>query len=123
MPLGCLGLVLVGIALGVSSGKGGKWGGYVLAIVLAFFCYYLTFLTLINFAKQGKLPVEFAAWAPNVAFTIWGIIFLARLEKPGDRDFLGAIRSWIIGLYPGVGKKLSLPPQVARVRRFSLLCQ
>src|SRR5260370_3688365 len=110
MPLGCLGLVLVGIALGVSSGKGGKWGGYVLAIVLAFFCYYLTFLTLINFAKQGKLPVEFAAWAPNIAFTLWGIIFLARLEKPGDRDLLGGIRSWLTHVYLCMVKKLSVQP-------------
>jgi LPS export ABC transporter permease LptG/LPS export ABC transporter permease LptF len=123
LPLGCLALALVGIPLGVSSRKGGKSSGYVTAIVLAFFCYYLTFLTLINFAKQGKLPVEFAAWAPNVAFTLCGMIFLARLEKPGDRDLLGAIRSWITGLYRGVGKKLSAPPQASRAGRFPWLPQ
>jgi LPS export ABC transporter permease LptG/LPS export ABC transporter permease LptF len=123
LPLGCLALALVGIPLGVSSRKGGKSGGYVTAIVLAFFCYYLTFLTLINFAKQGKLPVEFAAWAPNVAFTLWGFIFLARLDKPGDRDLLGAIRSWITHVYRGAGKKLSAQPQVSRGRRFPGLAQ
>ena len=35
-------LALVGIPLGISSRKGGKSGGYVTAIFLAFFCYYLT---------------------------------------------------------------------------------
>jgi LPS export ABC transporter permease LptG/LPS export ABC transporter permease LptF len=123
LPLGCLALALVGIPLGVSSRKGGKSGGYVTAIVLAFFCYYLTFLTLINFAKQGKLPVEFAAWAPNFAFTIWGIIFMARLDKPGDRDLLGSIRSWTTQLFRGAGKKLSAQPQVSRGRRFPGLAQ
>jgi LPS export ABC transporter permease LptG/LPS export ABC transporter permease LptF len=123
LPLGCLALALVGIPLGVSSRKAGKSGGYVTAIVLAFFCYYLTFLTLINLAKQGKLPVEFAAWAPNMAFTLCGIVFMARLEKPGDRDLLGVIRNWITGLYRGVGKKLSAQQQVSRGRRFPGLAQ
>jgi LPS export ABC transporter permease LptG/LPS export ABC transporter permease LptF len=122
-PLGCLALAMVGIPLGVSSRKGGKSGGYVTAIVLAFFCYYLTFLILISFAKQGKLPVEFAAWAPNVAFTIWGIIFMARLERPGDRDLLGSVRSWFTHLYRGAGKKLSVQPQVARRGRFTGIAQ
>jgi LPS export ABC transporter permease LptG/LPS export ABC transporter permease LptF len=123
LPLGCLALALVGIPLGVSSRKGGKSGGYVTAIVLAFFCYYLTFLTLINFAKQGKLAVEFAAWAPNFAFTLCGIIFMARLERPGDRDLLGAIRSWFTHMYRGVGTKLTVQPQAPRSRRFTGLAQ
>ncbi len=94
------------------------------AIFLAFFCYYLTFISLIGVAKQGKVPVELAAWAPNAAFAICGIIFLFRLEKPGDRDLLGAVRSWIVGYSQKVGNRLPAPPQTSRSsRRFPWLPQ
>jgi LPS export ABC transporter permease LptG/LPS export ABC transporter permease LptF len=124
LPLGCLALTLVGIPLGVSSRKGGKSGGYVTAIFLAFFCYYLTFISLIGLAKSGKLPVEVAAWTPNALFTVFGIIFLLRLEIPGDRDLMGAIRSWIVGFSQTVGSRLPGAPQMARSsRRFPWLPQ
>ena len=105
LPLGCLALALVGIPLGVSTRKGGKSGGYVTAIFLAFFCYYLIWINLINLAKQEKLPVELAAWAPNIVFAICGIFFQARLEKAGDRDLLGAARYWIVELYSRAGQE------------------
>jgi LPS export ABC transporter permease LptG/LPS export ABC transporter permease LptF len=123
LPLGCLALALVGIPLGVSSRKGGKSGGYVTAIFLAFFCYYLTFISLIGQARLGKLPVEVAAWTPNAIFGICGIIFLLRLEKPGDRDLLGAIRSWIVGLSQKVGGGIPAPRIALSSRRFPWLPQ
>src|SRR5439155_2060496 len=104
-PLGCIALALVGIPLGVSSRKAGKSGGYVTAVFLAFFCYWLSFITLIGLAKQQKLPVELAAWAPNAVFAICGMILLIRLERPGDRDLMGAVRTWVAGAYTRVGKK------------------
>ena len=87
-PLACLTLALVGIPLGVSSRKGGKSAGYVTALFLAFFCYYLASITLVGFAKQRTLPVEVAVWTPNAAFLIAGLILIARLERPGDRDLV-----------------------------------
>ena len=51
LPIACLVLALVGIPLGVSSRKGGKSGGYVTAVFLAFFCYYLAFITLVSLAR------------------------------------------------------------------------
>ena len=124
LPFACLTLALVGIPLGISSRKGGKSGGYVTAIFLAFFCYYLTFISLMGVAKQGRLPVEVAAWAPNAVFAVCGIIFLCRLELPGDRDLMGAIRGWIVGLTQRVGEKLPSAPQIARPgRRFPWLPQ
>ncbi len=123
LPLGCLALALVGIPLGISTRKGGKSGGYVTAIFLAFFCYYLTWASLINLAKQGKLPVELAAWLPNIVFTICGIVFLTRLETAGDRDLLGAVRYWTVELYGRLGKKLAAPVQASRRRRIPWLPQ
>lgn len=93
LPVGCVMLGLVAIPLGISSRKGGKSSGYITAIVLAFFCYHLSFSTLIKMAAQRTLPVPVAAWIPNAAFFLAGIVMLMRLERPGDRDLLGALRS------------------------------
>ncbi len=41
LPVACLMLAMVGIPLGASSRKGGRSAGYIWAIFLAFFCYYL----------------------------------------------------------------------------------
>lgn len=93
LPLACIMLALVGIPLGVSSRKGGKSAGYVTAIFLAFFCYYLAFISLIGLAKQNEIPVAMAAWTPDAAFAITGLILIARLERPGQRDFIGGLRN------------------------------
>src|SRR5579864_2900696 len=95
LPLACIMLSLVGIPLGVSSRKGGKSAGYVTALFLAFFCYYLASISLISMAKQHALPVEVAVWSPNIAFLLAGIALIVRMEKPGDRDFVGTLRGWI----------------------------
>lgn len=92
LPVGCLVLALVGIPLGVSSRKGGKSGGYVTAVFLAFFCYYLAFITLVGLARQRALPVETAIWLPNTVFALAGLIAVARMEAPGGRDFVGALK-------------------------------
>jgi LPS export ABC transporter permease LptG/LPS export ABC transporter permease LptF len=92
LPIGCLVLALVGIPLGVSSRKGGKSGGYVTAVFLAFFCYWLAFITLVSLARQRVLPVEAALWLPNSAFLVAGLMFVARMETPGGRDFVGALK-------------------------------
>jgi LPS export ABC transporter permease LptG/LPS export ABC transporter permease LptF len=105
-PLACLTLSLVGIPLGVSSRKGGKSAAYVTALFLAFFCYYFAFMAIIGMAKQRAVPVE-AIWTPNVAFLVAGLILIARLERPGDRDLVGTMRGWITGW---LGK---LRPQLA----------
>jgi len=88
LPLACIALALVGIPLGVATRKGGKSAGYVIALFLSFFCYHLSSLTLIGFAKQKALPVPVAVWLPDAAFFLAGAIFLYRMERPGDRDLL-----------------------------------
>ncbi len=117
-PLACLTLSLVGIPLGISSRKGGKSAGYVTALFLAFFCYHLASISLMGLAKQRTLPVEAAVWTPNAAFLIAGLILIARLEEPGDRDLVGALRGWfatgIAWLRPRLGSR---PTGSARLSR------
>ncbi|HUO31360.1 MAG TPA: LptF/LptG family permease [Bryobacteraceae bacterium] len=119
LPIGCLVLALVGIPLGVSSRKGGKSGGYVTAVFLAFFCYYLAFITLVGLARQRALPVEVALWLPNTVFLVAGIITVAMMEKPGGRDFVGALKDAAAAAFNRLrGKFVIEPGQASRARSF-----
>ncbi len=95
LPVACLMLAMVGIPLGIATRKGGRSAGYVNAIFVAFFCYYVGFGFLIGLARQRTLPVAVALWLPNAVFFVAGVIFLARLERPGDSDYLGDLRGQI----------------------------
>ncbi len=92
LPVACLMLAMVGIPLGIATRKGGRAAGYVNAIFVAFFCYYLAFVSLLGLARQKTLSVPVALWLPNAVFFVAGLIFLARLERPGDSDFFGDLR-------------------------------
>ena len=112
----CLVLALVGIPLGIGSRKGGKSSGYVMAVFLAFFCYHLASITLIGLARQHTLPVTVAMWLPDAAFFVAGVILLARMERAGDRDLFGMIRSVFARWRPEArfqpGRRLPLLPQL-----------
>jgi LPS export ABC transporter permease LptG/LPS export ABC transporter permease LptF len=117
LPVACIMLSLVGIPLGVATRKGGKSAGYVTAVFLAFFCYHLSSISLLGLARQRTLPIPLAIWLPNIVFGIAGVIFLARLDRPGDRDLLGAIRGFFARfktdrapLQPG--RRLPMLPQL-----------
>jgi LPS export ABC transporter permease LptG/LPS export ABC transporter permease LptF len=92
LPFACVLLALVAIPLGLSSRKGGKSTAFVITILLAF-TYYLGLITLIGLARKGNFPVATAVWTPNAVFAVVGILLTSRLEKPGDRDFVGWIRA------------------------------
>jgi LPS export ABC transporter permease LptG/LPS export ABC transporter permease LptF len=95
LPLACLTLGLVGIPLGVTTRKGGKSSGYIMAILLAFFVYYLAYISLTGMARQRAISPEFSSWVPNTFFLIAGVFLLTRLEFAGDRDLIALVRQWI----------------------------
>ncbi len=88
LPLACVLLAVVGVALGVSSRKAGKSSSIVLTVFLAFL-YYMSLVSLIGLARQRTLPAALAVWIPNILFTLAGMVLLIRLESPGDRDLVG----------------------------------
>lgn len=102
LPVACFMLALVGIPLGASSRKGGRSAGYVWGIFLAFFCYYLSFISLTGLAHRHTLPVETALWLPNMVFFVAGIILIYRMEKPGDRDVIGTVTGLAARLWSAV---------------------
>jgi LPS export ABC transporter permease LptG/LPS export ABC transporter permease LptF len=97
LPLACIMLALVGVPLGVAARKGSKSSGYVTGVFLAFFCYWLAFISLTRLATQRTLPPEIALWLPNAAFGLVGLVFVTRLERPGDRDLVGMLQEAFLG--------------------------
>lgn len=102
LPVGCLMLALVGIPLGSSSRRGGRSAGYVWAIFLAFLCYYVSYISLTGLARSGSMPVPLASWLPNMVFGVAGIIMIAQMEIPGDRDLIGGLRMAVQRWYAAV---------------------
>lgn len=108
LPVACLMLALVGIPLGASSKKGGLSAGYIWAIFLAFFCYYLAYISLTRLASSRSMPVEVASWLPNAGFLVAGVFMIARMESPGDRDWLGGLRQTLTGWVSGIPDKVAI---------------
>jgi LPS export ABC transporter permease LptG len=115
LPIACLTLGLVGIPLGITTRKGGKSSGYIMAIVLAFFVYYLAYITLTGMARQRTISPELSSWLPNAFFLIVGTVFSSRLEIAGDRDVISFLRSAADSV-AGVFKRFT-----GRGRRFSII--
>ena len=136
LPLACIMLAMVGIPLGIATRKGGKGAGYVNAVFLAFFGYYLTSISLLNLAKKQSpfhvfgiklppMPIPMAVWLPDAAFFLIGLIFLVRMERPGDRDLVGSVANWfgrLAGHFKGLSKPAEARPRLSGFR-FLLLPQ
>ena len=108
LPLACILLGVVGIALGASSRKAGKSMAFVVTVFLAFL-YYMGLISLISLAQQGTLPPAPAVWFPNAVFAVAGIILLARLERPGDRDLVDSVKSLFQSAWSRVRKGVAEP--------------
>ncbi|HWE50032.1 MAG TPA: LptF/LptG family permease [Bryobacteraceae bacterium] len=107
LPFACLMLAMVGIPLGTSSRKGGRSAGYVWAIFLAFFCYYVAYITLTSLARSRTIGVGLASWLPNVVFGVAGIVLMLFMERPGDRDFFGNLLASITGGISSAARRMA----------------
>ncbi len=115
LPPACFLLALIGIPLGVSSRKGGKSAAFVMTVALAFI-YWMGMLGANGLAKQHKLPVGVAVWIPNAVFAVMGILLLTRLERPGDRDWMGRVMNWIATIWARLRGRLPVAGSPVRLR-------
>jgi LPS export ABC transporter permease LptG/LPS export ABC transporter permease LptF len=99
LPTACIVLALVGIPLGLSSKKGGKSGGFVLAI-LFFFLYYSIFLVGVSFARQGRLSPGAGVWLADFMFFVGGSFLLWRSERRPIE--FSALRARLTGYLPNL---------------------
>jgi LPS export ABC transporter permease LptG len=123
LPLACVLLALVGVPLGVSSRKGGRSSAFVLTVLIALI-YYMTLISMIGLAREGRLPPAPAVWLPNMMLALTGVILLFRMETPGDRDPIGAARTRIDALIARVRGTVRTAPSLARngvMKSFPLL--
>ncbi|MGH9481143.1 MAG: LptF/LptG family permease [Terriglobales bacterium] len=88
LALACVALALLGMALGLRGGRGGKAGGFVLTLILVF-GYYLVFIFGLGLAKQGRIPPWLGAWGADLIFLAWGIWALWRLDRIPHRPVEG----------------------------------
>lgn len=125
LPPACFLLALIGIPLGVSSRKGGKSAAFVMTVALAFI-YWIGLIGANGLAKQQKLPVGLAMWIPNLVFAVVGIVLIIRLERPGDRDLMGALTGQFAAAWRGLRRSLPAAQSVltpSRGWRFPLVPQ
>ena len=81
-PFACLVLMLVGVPLGLSSKRGGKSTGFVVAIALVFLYYFLSSVG-VALARQQKLSPFLGVWGANLLFAIIGMVLLQELTRGG----------------------------------------
>jgi len=81
-PAACLVLMLIGIPIGISSRRGGKSAGFVVAIALVFIYYFFSSFG-IALARQGKVPVFAGVWAANILFALSGLFLLRQMATGG----------------------------------------
>jgi LPS export ABC transporter permease LptF/LPS export ABC transporter permease LptG len=116
LPTSCLVLALVGVPLGLSSKKGGKSMGFVLAIGLVFLYYFIS-LTGISLGRSGHIPAAAGVWAGNFVFFIAGLVLLHRVER--SVIDLGSLRSTWDALLQrlAASRNRQSRPAVSRQRR------
>ncbi len=85
IPAASLVLALIGLALGISHRKDGRFSSFVLGFGVIF-AYYIVLWTVRAGALTGQLPAGPAAWIPNAIFGVAGVALLFwRAGSPDQR--------------------------------------
>ena len=79
MPWTCLIVTLLGMPLGSQSGRKGAFVGIFLALVM-FFCLYFFINIFLALGKGQHIPPYVAGWAPDVLFSVVGLVLLRRMR-------------------------------------------
>ena len=103
LPVAALVLALVGIPLGLSTRKGGKAVGVMLAVVLVF-VYYILMAFGLGFARQGRLHPALALWLANGVFAVAGLLMLVHF--PRVRVRFQTLQDLLEDLWKGFRKRL-----------------
>ncbi len=80
------------------------------------FIYWIGLIAGQRLGQAQKLPVGVAMWIPNAVFAVVGVLLLARMERPGDRDLIAALTGWFSPAWNSLRRKLPLAAAQARLR-------
>jgi len=84
LPLTCPILALIGLALGATNRKDGRFAGFAvgLGVVLV---YYVLLYGARAAAQGGRLSPEWAPWIPNIVMTIAGLVMMGWRSRWADQ--------------------------------------
>ncbi|MBD3307970.1 LPS export ABC transporter permease LptF [candidate division KSB3 bacterium] len=80
IPFACIVFGLIATPLGIQSRRAGKSGGFAISVVLLL-VYYIFITAGESLGDDGKLPVFWAVWTPNILLGITGIFLLIRIAR------------------------------------------
>jgi LPS export ABC transporter permease LptG/LPS export ABC transporter permease LptF len=84
LPVVCFVFALIGLGLGLTSGRAGKLGSFVPGIGVVFVYYIFDYLGR-QIAKGQIISPWFATWAPNMILGLAGIALLLWRARSADR--------------------------------------
>lgn len=93
LPFACLVLAVIGLALGVQHGRGGKLAAFVPGIGVVFVYYVIQYLGQ-QMAKGQVIPPWLAVWAPNIVLGLAGAALLAWRARSADKPIRVSLPSW-----------------------------
>ncbi len=80
LPFSIVPFALLGLALAVSTPKGGRTSGFAISLVLVLL-FYMLFFNGIRLALVGKVTPWFGVWGANIILTALGFAFFYKVEK------------------------------------------
>jgi LPS export ABC transporter permease LptF/LPS export ABC transporter permease LptG len=108
IPAASLVLALIGLALGISHRKDGRFASFVLGFGVIF-GYYVVLWTMRAAAISGRLPAGLAAWIPNAIFGVAGVALLFWRAGSPDQPIRISIPTFWRRLGSGNASESSLP--------------
>ncbi len=84
LPAACLVLAVIGLALGVQHGRGGKLAAFVPGIAVVFIYYVIQYLGQ-QMAKGQLISAWLAVWAPNIVLGATGVALLLWRARSADK--------------------------------------
>jgi LPS export ABC transporter permease LptF/LPS export ABC transporter permease LptG len=76
LAVACLVFALLGLPLGIMTGRAGRTGGFSLGLVLILF-YYALLTAGEKAAMDGSLPASLAMWGPDILLAVAGTLLLS----------------------------------------------
>ena len=75
IPVACLVFALIGLGLGLTTGRGGKLAAFVVGVGVIF-AYYIVLYTARAMVKGALIPAAIGPWTPNILLGVLGLAAL-----------------------------------------------
>jgi LPS export ABC transporter permease LptF/LPS export ABC transporter permease LptG len=102
LPFVCLVFVLLGLPLGLMTGRGGRTGGLSLSLGIILI-YYVLITAGEKLAIDGKVTPFLSMWGPDLILTAAGLILFFRSDESAD------IGARLAGVFRKLGRRAPSP--------------